>query len=566
MTALAVAAAISLASAQEAFDRGDYAQAESLAVRGEPDGAALYLAALARFRAGDPQGALELLDRSAAAQSPPDAALWRFNRAACLYELGRYAEAETDYLRAAEEPSLAVAALVDAAFAALDSGSIPRAKDLAAQARAKATDERGLDLVADLDAHVSAAEHQKALAVYKDGLDAYDAGDYTSARERFLRAVKLDPTDGRSRIMAAASAFRLGDRTAARTELDRALTLHLDESDARTAHAYLDLLAKGGRFEGTARLAVGFDSNPQQSGLLQADEFPTALAASPSALSSADVALTWRAPPRDDGLVFGFDYDLAQLAYLDQAAADRSLQQHTLSFTLQTPLSERLRAGLLFGGEMDFAGLGNFRMLQGVARIGGFLSFVETERTTTRLDLALSRKQGGSAEFSYLTGNRADAALTQDLALGSLTLTGGYAFRFEDIGSDAVGSATCVVSGCAGFVEAFGYRGHTFWASARAQPHPRVTLELVGGVELRSYLGDDWTMVRGSDSGLERKDRLVFGSVSATMRASSRVAASLRYDLVDNRSNLPSVLNGPAGPPDRSYTKQVLSLGTLFWW
>jgi tetratricopeptide (TPR) repeat protein len=570
MIALAIAAvaAVSLTSAQDAFDRGDYAQAEALALTGEPDGPALYLAALARFRAGNPQGALELLARSAESANPPDPALWHFNRASCLYELGRFAEAEDEYLRAAEDPPLSVAAMVDAAFAALDAGSIPRARQLAAEVRAKAAgDERTLDLVADLDAHVAAKEHEKSLAVYEDGLSAYDAGDYRSARERFLRAVKLDPTDGRSRIMAAASAFRLGDRGAARVEFDRALTLRLDDADAQTARAYLDLLAKTSTWEGTARLAMGYDSNPQQTGMLQPNEFPTTPSTvGPSALSSSEVALAWRATPRDGGVAFGADYGFAQLAYLDMGAADRSLQQHTLGFAVQSPFADRLRGGFSLGGEMDFTGLGHFRLLQSAVKLGAFLSLEETAHTSTRLDVAVSRKQGGSAEFSYLSGTRADTAITQDLALGPLTLAGGYAFRLEDIGNDLVPTATCPFNGCGGLVEAFGYRGQTFWGSMRAQPHPRISLEILGGVELRSYLGPDWTMDRGSGSGQQRKDQLVFGSASATLRATSKVALSVRYDLVDNNSNFRTVPGAGLGTPDRSYTKQVLSLGTLFWW
>lgn len=568
MIGLLLAAAAALAPAQEAFDRGDYAQAEALALGVEPDGAALYLAAVARFRAGNPKGALELLERAGQLPDAPAAPLWHFNQGSCLYELGRFAQAEHEYLLAAADSSLSAAATVEAAFSALDGGNPARARQLAAQARAHAKDERALDLVADLDAHLAAAEHDRALAVYKDGLDAYDAGDYGKARSNFLRAVALDPGDGRSRIMAAAAAFRLGEAGTARTELGRALALRLDAADAQTAHAYLDLLSKGHGFEGTGRLAMGFDSNPQQTGLLQGNEFATSQTSRNSAFSSAEIGISYRTPPRDDGVTFAVDYATSELAYLDTLAADRSLQQHLLTFSVQSPLADRWKGGLVAGGEMDFTGVGNFRLLQGGAKLGGFLSFAETPRTTLRLDVSLARKQA-STEFSYLTGNRADASLTQDLAAGPFTFAAGYAYRLEDIGSAASGTGALADGGRRCFpgicveVESFGYGGHTFWSSVRVQPHERATFELFSGVELRSYLGEDSVQGRGA---VERKDQLFFGSASMTLRTSKNLALSVRYDVVGDASNAHFLHGAVEGPQDHSYLKQVFSAGTLFWW
>jgi tetratricopeptide (TPR) repeat protein len=575
MIPLFLAAVTAIAPAQSAFDRGDYARAEALALHGDPGGPALYLAALARFRAGNPQGALELLERAGRAADPPERALWHFNQAACLYELGRYAEAESEYLLAAQDPSLSVVSLVDGAFAALDGSSPKRARELAAQARTQARDERALDLVSDLEAHIAVTERATAVSVYKDGLDAFDAGDYSSARERFLKAVALDPADGRSRIMAAASALRLGSRGTARAELDRALALHLDEADARTARAYLDVLGKGYAFEGTARFAGGVDSNPEQVGLLQPSEFPAAAASRPSALSSADLNVGWHGPLRDDSdLALRVDYGFSEVAYVDPASADRSLQQHALTLSMQAPVSDRVRGGVSFGGQMDFAGLANFREMQVAGRLGGFLVLDESPplsaqgslrhwSTRTRLDLSVWRKQGSSQEFNYLTGNRVDALLSQELASGIFTFAGGYGYRIDAIGSDNFAVARCGGPGC-GSLESFGYTGHTFWVSARAQPVQRVSLELASGLELRSYLQSDDLFDRGGRSfEMDRKDRLFFAGVSASLRLTSAVALSARYDLVDNSSN---VGPGPSGVQGRSYTKQVASIGTLFGW
>src|SRR5439155_1022951 len=79
--------------------------------------------AQARFRAGRAADALEALDAAAKAADPPEAPLWHYNRAACLYELQRFGESVLDYEQAAADPSLAAVSLVNAGFAAFDAGS-----------------------------------------------------------------------------------------------------------------------------------------------------------------------------------------------------------------------------------------------------------------------------------------------------------------------------------------------------------------------------------------------------------------------------------------------------------
>jgi tetratricopeptide (TPR) repeat protein len=152
--AAAAAAPDPLADARAAFAAGDYARAERLALAASapPDAdRALYLAALARFRAGRPADALEALDR--ARGGADSAAAWHYNRAACLSELGRLAEAEREYLAAAEDATLAPVALVGAGFAALDAGDADRARALATRARGVASG-NAVALVADLEAQL----------------------------------------------------------------------------------------------------------------------------------------------------------------------------------------------------------------------------------------------------------------------------------------------------------------------------------------------------------------------------------------------------------------------------
>jgi len=176
--ALAAAAAAEpgpLQAAETAFAQGDYQLADSLATAAaEPprEGAALYLAGLARFRSGHPAEALDALDRAARASDPPAPGLFHYNRAACLYQLERFAEAEAEYLQAAAlDPALATVSLVNASYAALDGGLPERARQIAARARASAKPEE-VDLLSDLESHIGLQGSERATAEYREGLAA----------------------------------------------------------------------------------------------------------------------------------------------------------------------------------------------------------------------------------------------------------------------------------------------------------------------------------------------------------------------------------------------------------
>jgi len=65
------------------------AEADLTAAHPPRAGAALYLAGLPRFRSGKPAEALEAIEAAGGQEDRPAAALWHYNRGACLYELGR---------------------------------------------------------------------------------------------------------------------------------------------------------------------------------------------------------------------------------------------------------------------------------------------------------------------------------------------------------------------------------------------------------------------------------------------------------------------------------------------
>ena len=529
MIVAALLLAASLDDAQAAFANGAYPEAESLALAAaEPPhaGAALYLAALARFRAGRAADALEALDAAAKAADPPEAPLWHYNRAACLYELQRFGESVLDYEQAAADPSLAAVSLVNAGFAAFDAGSPEQARMLADRARPVASGP-ALELLADLDAHLTTDSD----AEYRAGLAAFDAGKFAEARAHFRKSSALDPTDGRSRVMSGASALRLGAKDDARDDITRGLALRLGADDARAARAYLSELTARSDWRFALRLGAGVDTDPFQTGLDPVDfSRGGTTTGKASAVGTTDFSVDWRFFPGGD-LSYAFD----QLAYASSAAQDYSLQQHALGLSLESSIREGLRLGASAGGQLAFTGLSSFSGLQAAASLGAWGAIDESGRSTTRLDLQYTRKHGFSG-YEYLSGNRADAVLSQEWRLDPVTFGGGYQFRLEDIGEQAS-------------QQPYAYLANILWASARARLSDRLDLDLSAGYESRDY-------AQAQPGPPERHDDRWFGGAAASLWLTKKLALSMRYDLVLNRSN--------AAP--LSYDKHLFTLGTAWAW
>jgi tetratricopeptide (TPR) repeat protein len=595
-----------LADARAAFARGEYDRAEALALAGaQPPrmGAALYLVGLSRFRAGRTAEALEAIDAASRAADRPDPGPWQYNRGACLYQLGRFEEAEASFTEAAAlTPSLASVALVNAGFAALDGGAPERAKALASRARAAGSG-RELDLVEDLERHIAGATDagpstpdDRAAEDYRRGLAAYDAGRFREAFESFQRAAAGDPSAGRYRLMVGAAELKLGRRSEARAELEQALRLVLDTSEAEAARDHLDassfgLAARGRGWEAQLRAGSGFDSNVLQSGLVGSQErAPIASGQVSSTVASGTLGLAYRWRAREE-LFAELAYGLDELAYLATAASDYSLQQHQLTGGLEWSVLRRLRLGAFAGGQLAFTGISSFRGLQAAATGGGWVAFDETGRTATRVDFGFTRKAALLPEFSFLTGNRVDALVSQELRLGGLTLDLSYRYRDERIGTltqsaqfapPSLCSAGCIQQ----YVIPFGYSSNTLGLSARAAPASRLRLGLAGGLEWRDHRGDSFLSVTSPDGSTreldrrQRQDRRVFVTLLTVVRLWRGLEVTLRYDLVVNRSNVDNHSSEPpgdsCGPPafrchqldydDKNYTKHAFTLETGYVW
>jgi tetratricopeptide (TPR) repeat protein len=548
-----------LAGAKQAFAEGQYAEAERLALQAaQPpqEGAALYLVGLARFRAGRPAEALEALDAAGGAQDAPERAGWSFNRGACLYALERFAEAEQAFLEAATDESLARAAWVNAGFAALDGGSPERAAQWAERAKPGAS-EREAVLVEELLSLVARARglaEDEAAEAYRQGLASFDAGRFEEARALFLQAAKGDPASGRALLMAGASAYRRGARETAREDLTSALALSLEPRDRRTARDYLDRLSFGLRSHGqglraSAGAGLGFDSNVLQVGVAARDVSGTSSTAVASAFAEAGLGLVARLR-LSDTLFAEISYGGTQRAYALSSAQDYSLQLHRAAAALEWDVARRVRLGASSWGDLFFTGLSDFRGLQASVSGSAWLALDENEWTSSRLDVSFAHKAGLLSEFSYLTGQRLDATLSQELRLRTLGLTAWYRYR-----EDRIGTLVQAVSGDTSreYVIPFAWSGHAVGASARQVLSERFDASLNAEVEWRDYLGDSYLRVESAEGSVEawgrrqREDaRFVLGpAVSA--RLSDHLQLSARYELLVNTSNVDTRLADSPG-------------------
>jgi len=549
-----------LESAQQAFAEARYEAAEKLAlsaVRPPKSGAALYLAGLARFRAGKPAEALEVLDAAGRAEDAPALPAWNFNRGACLYALSRFGEAEQAFLAATSDESLARVAWANAGFAALDAGFPERAAQWASKARPGAS-ARELALVEELLSQLAGAEGQGEApqeSAYAQGLSAFDAGRFGEARARFLEAAKQVPESGRAWLMAGASAYRLGDRATAREDLTQALTQNLAPNDKQTAREYLDRLATGLRARGpgvdvSASVAAGLDSNVRQIGLVARDvlagENP---AGSPFLEAGLGVVGRFRL---SDAVFAELSYAGLQRAYTVSSVGDYSLQLHRASAEAEVAFARSLRLGASLGADLYFTGLSAFRGLQTAAGGSFWFALDEGEFANTRLEVSFARKVGLS-EFTYLTGHLLDATLSQELRWDALELTAWYRYRADLLGTLSQAQAD-VGAGVSGQdVIPFAWSGSAVGASLHHTLGDRWKLRLDLSLEWRNYRADSVLRVQASDgttsewNARRRADmRLALGP-SVGFRLMKGLHLSARYDVLMSASNIDTRLADPRG-------------------
>ena len=543
-----------LGQAQRAFSEGRYEQAEQWAqqaARPPQQGAALYLVGLARFRAGRPAEALQALDAAAQAEDPPEPTQWSFNRGACLYALERFGEAEQAFEAAAANETLARIAWVNAGFAALDGGSLERAARWAARARPGASEQERAQ-VEDLMAQIARArEHpvDEEGPAYAQGLEAFDAGHFEQARTLFLQAARQAPESGRARLMAGASSYNAGDRSTAREDISAALELHLEPRDEEIAHAYADRLSFGLRARGPGLWfsvggGAGYDSNVFQVGVASREvSVVTSATETGSFFVEAGLGLVDRLR-LSDVLFAELSYGGSQRVYTLSSAQDYSLQLHHVGAALEWEAARRLRLGVAVGADAFFTGLSAFRGLQASGSASAWAALDESELTSTRLDVSFTPKLGLTSEFDYLSGQRVDAGLSQELRWEHWGLTARYQYHADLIGTLVQTASTEASVTSQEYVIPYSWMGHAVGATLRLAPFALWEARLDGGVEWRDYLSDSVLRVRTTDGDEQewgrrrREDVRLLGGAAVGLRLTRHLQMSARYDLLVNSSNV----------------------------
>jgi Flp pilus assembly protein TadD len=545
---VALAAGEPLEDARQSFAAGRYAEAEQQALQAPPTGASLYLIGLSRFRQGRPAEALEALDAAGLAPDAPEPDAWNFNRGACLYTLGRFTEAEEAFASVRAGAPLARVAWINAGFAAFDAGAPDRAAKWAERATPDASTQEAV-LLEELRALLVPSESEDDKA-YRQGLASFDTGRFDEARTHFLRTATLTQDSGRARLMAGASAYRLGSRSLAWDDLTAALAQPLSPQDRRTAHQYLDLLAYGLRSSGpgiwvSTSVGPGYDSNVLQVGVAARDvSGANADLITGSLFAEASVGLTGRVR-LSDRVFAALSYGGSQRAYLESSVRDYSLQLHRATAAVEWEAARQVRVGLLAGGDLFFTGLEDFRGLQASVNADAWLAWDATEHTSTRLDLSVAGKDGLGEEFAYLTGPRLDATLSQAWRLRSATTTAWYRYRQDRIGTleQSYASADETLTSRT-YVIPFAFASHALGASGRWQPLPWLSASLDAEVEWRRYLKDSSLRVELANGATEewnarrRHDTRYVLAPALSARLSRHLRLTARYELLVNRSNI----------------------------
>jgi tetratricopeptide (TPR) repeat protein len=405
---------------------------------GDPD--AQVVLGLVAVRSGDPETGLSHFDRALGLAGGARAAI-AFNRAVCLFELGRFSAAERAFLQVADDagPPLSGLAAVNAGFAAREQGAPLRARRHLQRARTLDTGDELGPLLDELE-----AELQETLrALRAEGRELLEQGRDAEAVQRFERALKLAPRDGSAHYDAGVAAYRVGARDRARRHLRRARELGLDPDWDALAVAYLDVLSGGLRRAGRGpslglSVAGGYDSNVTQVGLGDSNALvglQQTIADGTFVRATVDASHGFAPTDRTFALL---SYGAYQLAYTDPDLDIYSTQVHDLEMAAEVRPTGPLRLGVSAFAAVTFIGLSDYRVLSwtggGEARVG----LVHGDGFDTEVRAQVSGTDAIADEFTFLAGNRFEAGLRQVYRQRRYSLGFDLRYRVENVGTQRI--------------------------------------------------------------------------------------------------------------------------------
>lgn len=427
-----------IGQARAALDGGRWDEAERLARRAiERDSnsaEAFRIAGLAAFRQRKWDEARAAFAEEVARDSPPapggSRVAW-FNLAGAEFKLERYADAEKDYLVAAEDAELAPLSAMNAGLAAESDGrrddAIARYRDAAALAAKRGSStvaEKARQLIEEAQ-EAERSEHRdeawrlakaggaelkegrsgsavKLLgrALDEAGAGAMPAGDraeieyalghalldehsHAAAAAAFRRAVRDNPKDPDFHYMLALALYKGEDDAGAAVEFKTAIAGGIAANDAARARDYLAAIAEAHQpptyVTVETQVSAGYDSN-----FASGRDTPSAgsTAGAPEVVVDVEPRVRLFGGP-SNGAVVGFRFDA--LLYLSRDADTFTLIEEDL--LLETAWSPRPWLTLSANAEGYFqtTGILHFTPYQAGAQLSAKALFLEGEHFATRL-------------------------------------------------------------------------------------------------------------------------------------------------------------------------------------
>ena len=554
--------------AREALARGDHAEARRIAtayvaVRGD-DADGWTVLGLIDYEAGELELALAQFGRALRLMrsDDPARAIVAFNRASCHFEMGRFDEAEDGFGHVGKgEPPLAVLALVNAGFAALEQGAKERARAYLRRAQALDGDGSLADAREELAAALRPPTEELPQA---DGLEQQDD-----------EAVAVADYD------AAVDAYRAGQERESIQHFRRARGRGLDAIRDANAVAYLDALAGGLRSVGrgwgsSVAVGGGFDSNAAQSGLGDASaplSFVQAEQGSPYLTASGEVG--YGASLSDRTFLLA-EYSLDQLAYLEGELDLFNSQDHTLELGVEHGASALVRYGLSGRALLSLAGLSDLDPLTWTLGTDAWLTFDYGQRWETTVRGTLLWTREADEAFTFLAGTRSEISIDQSVHSGRLRAGLGARYRAEGLGTQHVitePEELCVA--CQSIYDIpLSYRGPalSLWSSYQLAPSVRAGLRGRAEWRLHSAASRLDVITLDGRTGIlherTQRDRRTGVSTGLSFALGGPFELYVGYDLTIGSSNI----DNPAGDGHEldygnlNYVRHVgeLELGAVF--
>lgn len=520
--------------------------------------------------------------------APPEQAraTIHFNRAACLFELGRFQEAEAAFLTSAElDPGHADNARLNAGFAALRDRRIDAAKKHLESTQSQSDKRRRLaEDIEQSESALAAEATQRMLreafaqlrrgqtrraaksfeqlirrrAVSKtDEAEAWyglaralqSHNEYEQAIRAIRQAQRLVPTEGEFQLTLGEIRSRQGKTDAAIAALRRSLAMPLSPDSRAFAERTLARLTRppwNPGFSGHVLVSAGLDTNADRSGAAESLDAFTGAPPQQSGYSHITFGLGYLFEA-GQSLAFGPYYSLSSLLFAAPSVEDLGLTRQAVGPEVYWALSRTVWLRLRLNAGFSFAGLSDPAPFTSELGGGARLNLKQSPDAYLLFDVSANRIFGHAGQ-AYLDGARVSSRIRQTVyfsrtrfdlsAFGTLNSAGSYQLDVDGQRFDLPQNDDYF------FEIPVSYVAAGLELRLRQPFTRRASIEVRGRLTHRPYLedsllqSDDGDVVE--DSRKRRMDWYLEGGVEAAyaLSADRRWSVTADYQLFVSRSNL----------------------------